>query len=52
MIVHHLEFANAWLLFLALFALYSPIAALSSYASEAPTSTRSPRPAPQPAQRA
>lgn len=31
MIVHHLEFANAWLLFIALFALYSPIAALSSY---------------------
>ena len=31
MITHHLEFANAWLLFLALFALYSPIAALSSY---------------------
>lgn len=31
MITHHLEFANAWLLFVALFALYSPIAALSSY---------------------
>lgn len=31
MITDHLEFANAWLLFLALFALYSPIAALSSY---------------------
>jgi multiple antibiotic resistance protein len=26
-----LEFANAWLLFVALFALYSPVAALSSY---------------------
>lgn len=31
MITHHLEFDNAWLLFLALFALYSPVAALSSY---------------------
>lgn len=31
MITHHLEFDNAWLLFMALFALYSPIAALSSY---------------------
>jgi len=31
MITHHLEFGNAWLLFLALFALYSPVAALSSY---------------------
>jgi multiple antibiotic resistance protein len=31
MITHHLEFANAWLLFVALFALYSPVAALSSY---------------------
>ncbi|WP_369044024.1 MarC family protein [Streptomyces sp. Midd1] len=31
MITDHLEFANAWLLFLALFALYSPVAALSSY---------------------
>lgn len=31
MITHHLEFANAWLLFIALFGLYSPIAALSSY---------------------
>ncbi|HEV2636512.1 MAG TPA: MarC family protein [Actinocrinis sp.] len=31
MITHHLEFANAWLLFVALFALYSPLAALSSY---------------------
>jgi multiple antibiotic resistance protein len=30
-ITDHLEFANAWLLFLALFALYSPVAALSSY---------------------
>jgi len=30
-ITEHLEFANAWLLFLALFALYSPVAALSSY---------------------
>ena len=31
MISHHLEFASAWLLFIALFALYSPLAALSSY---------------------
>ena len=31
MITHHLEFDNAWLLFAALFALYSPLAALSSY---------------------
>ena len=31
MISHHLEFASAWLLFVALFALYSPLAALSSY---------------------